>query len=72
MEVIKNLINWGSGPTVLFTLATLAFFLSLKYTQVWSKKVAYVVFAVMTAFYFLSMFDPNFFLIVASWSQGRR
>ncbi|GMR22068.1 MAG: hypothetical protein BMS9Abin37_0396 [Acidobacteriota bacterium] len=65
MEVIKNLINWGSGPTVLFTLATLAFFLSLKYTQVWSKKIAYVLFAAMTVFYVLSMFDPNFLLIVA-------
>ena len=65
MDVFKNLVNWASGPTVLFTMATLAFFLSLKYTQVWSKKVAYVFFAVMAAFYFLSMFDPNFYLIVA-------
>ena len=65
MDVFKNLVNWASGPTVLFTMATLAFFLSLKFTQVWSKKVAYVFFAVMAAFYFLSMFDPNFYLIVA-------
>lgn len=65
MEVFKNLVNWASGPTVLFTLATLAFFLSLKYTQVWSKKIAYVLFGGMTAFYVLSMFDPNFWLIVA-------
>ena len=65
MDVFKDLVNWASGPTVLFTMATVAFFLSLKFTQVWSKKVAYVFFAVMAAFYFLSMFDPNFYLIVA-------
>ncbi len=65
MDVIKNLVNWASGPTILFTLVTLAFFLSLKYTQVWSKKSAYVLFGLLTVFYILSMFDPNFFLIVA-------
>ena len=65
MDFFKNAVNWASSPTVLFTAATLGFALSLKYTQVWSKKAAYVLFAVMGAFYFLSMFDPNFFLIVA-------
>ncbi|MGH9333008.1 MAG: hypothetical protein ACRD21_04580, partial [Vicinamibacteria bacterium] len=65
MDAIKNLINWLSGPTVLFTLATVGFILSLRYTKMWSKRSAAVVFTVMTVFYFVSMFDPNFFLIVA-------
>jgi hypothetical protein len=65
MEAIKNLINWLSGPTVLFTLATVGFVLALRYTRVWSKRNAIVVFAIMAVFYFVSMFDPNFFLIVA-------
>ena len=65
MEFFKNIINWASGPTVLFTLATIGFLLSLWYTQLWSKKAAYIVFGVLAVFYFLSMFDPNFFLIVA-------
>ena len=65
MEAIKNLINWLSGPTVLFTLATVGFIFSLRYPKVWSKRNAIVVFAVMAVFYFVSMFDPNFFLIVA-------
>lgn len=65
MEFIKSIINWLSGPTVLFTLATAGFILSLIYTQVWSKKVAYIVFSVMAVFYVVSMFDPNFYLIVA-------
>jgi hypothetical protein len=65
MEAIKNLINWLSGPTVLFTLATAGFVLSLRYPKVWSKRNAIVVFAFMAVFYFVSMFDSNFFLIVA-------
>ena len=65
MEWIKDIINWASGPTVLFTLATVGFALSLRYTKVWSKKTAAVAFSLMAVFYVLSMFDPNFLLIVA-------
>jgi hypothetical protein len=65
MDAIKNLINWLSGPTVLFTLATVGFLVSLRYPKVWSKRNAIVVFGVMAIFYFVSMFDPNYFLIVA-------
>jgi len=65
MEAIKNLINWLSGPTVLFTLATAGFIFSLCYPKVWSRRNAIVVFSIMAVFYFVSMFDPNFFLIVA-------
>ena len=64
MEFFKNIINWLSGPTVLFTLATIGFILSLRYPKVWSKRNAVILFAVMTAFYALSMFDTDFFLIV--------
>ncbi len=65
MEWIKDIINWVSGPTVLFTLATVGFALSLRYTQVWSKRTAAIAFSLMAVFYVLSMFDPNFLLIVA-------
>ena len=65
MEAFKNLINWLSGPTVLFTLATIGFFLSLKYTQVWTRKVAYIVGSIMVAFYLFSLTDSDFVSIVA-------
>jgi hypothetical protein len=64
-EAIKNGINWLSGPTVLFTLATAGLLLSLRYPKVWSKRNAVIVFSVMAVYYFVSMFDPNFLLIVA-------
>ncbi len=65
MEFFKNAVNWASGPTVLFTLSTVGLLLSFKYTQIWSKKVAYIFFAVFALVYFTSMLDPNFYLIVA-------
>ncbi len=65
MELIKDFINYISGPTVLFTLAILGLLVSLRYTQVWSKKVGRIVLAVSVVFFVLSLFDPNFWLIVA-------
>jgi hypothetical protein len=65
MESIKNLINWLSGPTVLFTIATVGFIFSLRYPKVWTKRNAAIAFGAITVFYVLSMFDPNFLLIVA-------
>ena len=65
MESVKNLINWLTDPRVLFTLATVGFLLSLKYTQVWTKKAAYIVGAIMVGFYLFSLTDPDFVAIVA-------
>jgi Cytochrome b(C-terminal)/b6/petD len=65
MQAIKNVINWASGPTVLFTLATVGFILALRNPKVWTKRNAVIAFSVAAVFYFVSMFDPNFFLIVA-------
>ena len=63
LEPIKNLINWISGPTVLFTLATVGLLLLLRFPKLWSKRNAVIAFVVLAVFYFASMFDPNFFLI---------
>ena len=65
MELIKGLINYISGPTVLFTLTAVVFALSLIYTEVWSKRAGMIVLVVSVSFFFLSLFDPNFWLIVA-------
>ena len=62
---IKGFINYISGPTVLFTLVIIGFVLSLYYTKVWSKKVGLIVLVVSVAVFVLSLFDSNFWLIVA-------
>ena len=65
MEIFKNLINWLSGPTILFTLATVGFFLSLYYKQLWSRTSGLVMLAGLVVFYVFSLFDPDFVAIVA-------
>ncbi len=65
MEVIKGFINYISGPTVLFTLVIIGFVLSLYYTKVWSKKAGLIALVASVVFFILSLFDPNFWLIVA-------
>jgi hypothetical protein len=66
MDAIKNLINYISGPTILFTIATIGFLVSLAYPRkVWTKRNALIGFALFFVFYVLSMFDSNFLLIVA-------
>jgi Cytochrome b(C-terminal)/b6/petD len=65
MQAIKNVINWASSPQILFTIVTVAFILALRFSKVWTKKSAAIGFSVVAVFYFVSMFDPNFFLIVA-------
>ena len=69
MEAFKSFINWLSGPTVLFTLVTIGFFLSLKYTQVWTRKVAYIVGAIMVAFYLFCLTDSDFVAIFGKAGQ---
>lgn len=65
MQLIKDFINYISGPTVLFTLAIIGFSLSLYFTKVWSKRFGLIVFVATVIFFFASLFDPNFWLIVA-------
>jgi len=48
MGLIKDFINFISGPTVLFTLAIVAFALSLYFTQVWSKRAGIILLAIWT------------------------
>lgn len=65
MELIKDFVNYISGPTVLFTLTIVAFALSLYFTQVWSKRAGLIVLVASVVFFFVSLFDTNFWLIVA-------
>ena len=65
IDLFKDLVNWASGPTVLFTIATLGLLAAFRFTQVWSKTSAKVFFAILAVFYTASMWDPDFFLIVA-------
>jgi hypothetical protein len=65
MDAIRDFINWLSKPTVSFTLSIVAFFLMLRSKFLWTKRGGLVLLAAGVLFFVLSMFDPNFFLVVA-------
>ncbi|HKV06601.1 MAG TPA: hypothetical protein VJ725_00590 [Thermoanaerobaculia bacterium] len=64
MEFIKNTVNVLAYPYWSFTLSLVAFYLMLKSRALWTKKGGFVLLAVGVLFFILSMFDPNFRLIV--------
>ena len=65
LDLFRDLVNWASGPTVLFTITTAGLLLSFRFLGVWSRTSARILFSVLAVFYVASMWDPNFFLIVA-------
>ncbi len=65
LDLFRNIVNWGSGPTVLFTICTVGLLLAFRFTGVWHRTAAKAFFAVFSVFYVASMWDPNFLLIVA-------
>ena len=65
MEIVKDIINWASGPVQFFTLSTIAFFLMLRFKGWVKPRVALTILLASLVFFFTSMLDPNFFLIVA-------
>jgi len=61
---MKEVINVLSSPTIFFTLAMAAFFASLRFGQVWTKRSGLIALAVALLFFALSFLDPNFRVIV--------
>ncbi len=62
---MKELINVLSSPTIFFTLTMAAFFASLRFEQVWTKRSGLIALAVAVLFFALSFRDPNFRVIVS-------
>jgi hypothetical protein len=64
MEFIKGIVNFLSYPQWSFTLSLVAFFLMLRSRALWSKRGGLALLGAGVLFFVLSMFDPNFRLIV--------
>lgn len=63
-EILKGLVNSLTTPALFITLASVALFLSLKYTAVWRPRVMGAIGLAAVVFLAVSMFDANFALIV--------
>jgi len=64
MEFIKDVINSASDPKVFVTLSAVAFFAVLLTKSAWSTTGLWVGNILITAFFGLSAFDPNFRIII--------
>jgi hypothetical protein len=63
-DFLKGTVNALTAPWLFITLATIGLFLSLRYTAVWKPKVMGILGIAAVLFLAVSMFDPNFALIV--------
>jgi len=65
MEIVKDIINWASGPVQFFTLSTIGFFVMLRFKG-WTKpRPALALLIAGLVFLFASMLDRNFIKVVA-------
>jgi hypothetical protein len=64
VNALKEFINFLTAPAIFITLATVIFFLALRYRVFWKPRVALGVAVAGTIFLAVSLFDPNFVLIV--------
>jgi hypothetical protein len=64
MDFVKNAVNVLAYPYWSFTLSLIGFFLMLRSRTLWSKRGGQILLAAGVLFFILSMFDPNFRLIV--------
>ncbi|HUL78151.1 MAG TPA: hypothetical protein VL691_12880 [Vicinamibacteria bacterium] len=64
VEALKHVVNLVTTPPILITLATVVFFLALRYRVFWKPRVALGVGLGAVLFLAISVLDPNFALIV--------
>jgi hypothetical protein len=65
VEAIKHFVDVLAYPTISFTLSLVVFALALRYKGVWSKRSGLIMLAVGVLFLVLSLFDNDFYTIVA-------
>lgn len=64
MEFLKNVINILSDPRILLPLAIIIFSISLRSPSFWTKKGGLTALSLVVIFMGVSMFDPDFRIIV--------
>ena len=61
---LKEIINSLADPKWFISLSAVLFFLTVPRASLWTGRNIVIVFVAMTAFFLVSMRDPNFFLVV--------
>jgi Ca2+/Na+ antiporter len=64
VNTLKDIVNFVTAPAILITMAAVVFFLALRSRSVWKPRVALAAGLAGASFLVVSLFDPNFVLIV--------
>ena len=64
VNTLKEIVNFVTAPAILITMAAIAFFLAMRSRSVWKPRVALAAGVAGASFLVVSLFDPNFVLIV--------
>src|SRR5213592_1201186 len=65
IQLLKDIVNTLADPRILISLAAIFLFASLKWPQkFYSDNAAKILFACMFGFFLISLFDPNFRVVV--------
>ena len=64
VNALKDIVNSVTAPAILITMAAVVFFLAMRSRSVWKPRVALAAGLAGASFLVVSLFDPNFVLIV--------
>ena len=64
VNALKDVVNWLTAPQIFISLASVLFFLSLRFKAFWKPRVALSLAVLSAAFLAVSMLDHDFALIV--------
>jgi len=64
VKALKETVNFVTAPAIFITLAAVFFFLAMRYRSFWKPRVALTAGVGGAIFLVVSLFDPNFALIV--------
>jgi hypothetical protein len=64
VNALKDAVNFATAPAILITMAAVLYFFALRHRAFWKPRVALAAGVAGVAFFAVSLFDPNFALIV--------
>ena len=64
VKALKEAVNFVTAPAILITMAAVVYFLAMRYRAFWKPRVALAAGMAGASFFAVSLFDPNFALIV--------
>ena len=65
MDVVKDIVNWLSSPSIFFVLSCVALWAMIYFRTLYTVRSGLIMLGVSIAFFLFSMTDENFYVIIA-------